>query len=147
MVDRRAHGLHDEHVGAADVLLDLDARLFVLEGAYEGPCQRQTQQVAYLARQSGVRAAGEDHGLAGSMLGWRTRLHGHRQRPRLRTLRTSRAGTPTTSVSGGTSRVTTAPEPVMAPAASVTGATSSVSDPVEASSPITVRLLTPVSLL
>ena len=51
------------------------------------------------------------------------------------------AGTPTASLSGGMSFVTTAPAPVAAPAPTVTGATSMVSQPMKASSPMMVRCL------
>ena len=52
-----------------------------------------------------------------------------------------RAGTPTASLPGGTSRVTTAPAPVFAPSPTSTGATSIVSTPTNARSPIRVRCL------
>jgi hypothetical protein len=55
-----------------------------------------------------------------------------------------RAGTPTASLPAGTSRVTTAPAPVLAPSPMVTGARSIVSTPRKTRSPISVRcLLTP----
>ena len=52
-----------------------------------------------------------------------------------------RAGTPTASLPGGTSWVTTAPAPVFAPSPISTGATSIVSTPTKAPSPIVVRCL------
>ena len=51
------------------------------------------------------------------------------------------AGTPTASLAGGMSLVTTAPAPVMDPSPTVTGATSMVSHPMNASSSTTVRCL------
>src|SRR3990170_128639 len=53
----------------------------------------------------------------------------------------TRAGTPTAIFPGGTSWVTTEPAPVAAPSPMVTGATSIVSEPMKAPSPITVRCL------
>ena len=50
-----------------------------------------------------------------------------------------RAGTPTASLPAGTSFVTTAPAPVRAPSPISRGATSIVSTPRNASSPIVVR--------
>ena len=52
-----------------------------------------------------------------------------------------RAGTPTASLPAGTSRVTTAPAPVRAPAPMSRGATIIVSTPMNAPSPIVVRCL------
>jgi hypothetical protein len=52
-----------------------------------------------------------------------------------------RAGTPTTVLPAGTSRVTTLPAPVFAPGPTVTGALSMVSTPMNAPSPITVSCL------
>ena len=52
-----------------------------------------------------------------------------------------RAGTPTASLPGGTSWVTTAPAPVFAPSPISTGATSIVSTPRKTPSPIVVRCL------
>ena len=52
-----------------------------------------------------------------------------------------RAGTPTASLPGGTSRVTTAPAPVRAPSPISRGATIIVSTPMNAPSPIVVRCL------
>ena len=49
-----------------------------------------------------------------------------------------RAGTPTASLPAGTSRVTTAPAPVLAPSPTSTGATSIVSTPRKAPSPTVV---------
>ena len=51
------------------------------------------------------------------------------------------AGTPTASLAGGMSLVTTAPAPVIDPSPTVTGATSIVSHPMNASSSTTVRCL------
>ena len=50
-----------------------------------------------------------------------------------------RAGTPTASLPGGTSLVTTAPAPVRAPSPISRGATIIVSTPMNAPSPIVVR--------
>ena len=52
-----------------------------------------------------------------------------------------RAGTPTASLPGGTSRVTTAPAPVLAPSPMIRGATIIVSTPMNAPSPIVVAVL------
>ena len=52
-----------------------------------------------------------------------------------------RAGTPTASLPAGTSWVTTAPAPVLAPSPTSTGATSIVSTPRNAPSPIVVAVL------
>src|SRR5262249_19150896 len=52
-----------------------------------------------------------------------------------------RAGMPTAIVAGGTSRVTTAPAPVLAPRPTLTGALSIVSTPMNAPSSITVGFL------
>ena len=52
-----------------------------------------------------------------------------------------RAGTPTASLPAGTSRVTTAPAPVRAPAPMSRGATIIVSTPMNAPSPIVVAVL------
>src|SRR5207237_507504 len=53
----------------------------------------------------------------------------------------ARAGIPTATIPSGTSLVTTAPAPVVAPAPTVTGARSNVSEPMKASSPTMVRFL------
>ena len=52
-----------------------------------------------------------------------------------------RAGTPTASLPGGTSWVTTAPAPVFAPSPTSTGATSIVSTPMNAPAPMVVGCL------
>src|SRR6185369_13014738 len=54
----------------------------------------------------------------------------------------SRAGTPTASLPGGTSRVTTAPAPVFAPSPTSIGAMSMVSTPRKAPLPTRVRFFT-----
>src|SRR5579864_8774384 len=58
-----------------------------------------------------------------------------------------RAGTPATCSPGGTSRVTTDPAPVFAPAPIFTGATSDEFEPMNAPSPISVACLTAPSQL
>src|SRR5438552_9278513 len=62
-------------------------------------------------------------------------------------LRIALAGTPTAVAPSGTSFVTTEPAPVRAPLPSLTGATSIVSTPTNAPSPISVRFLSAPSKL
>ena len=57
LVDRPARRLHDEHVGAADVLVDLERDLRVRKAVQPGLPERHAQEFRDLPRQLRVRAA------------------------------------------------------------------------------------------
>src|SRR5690606_21470245 len=133
MVHRVAGRLHDKDVRAADVLFELHARLVVTPLGNDCPSEVDLERFADGPRQRWVRVAGKD--LQPSV---------HRSCPLpyvspagLRDA-IGRAGMPTTTDPAATSLVTTLPAPVLAPSATVTGATSTVSEPMNASCSTTV---------
>ena len=71
-VDRRAGGLDDEHVAAADVLVDLAGDFAVGEIAHHRPAQRQAQVLANSLGQGRMGTSGEEfHGVHGKGIrGW-----------------------------------------------------------------------------
>jgi hypothetical protein len=60
LVRRRARGLDDEAVHAADVLADLDVDLAVGEVGHVGAAQRDLDELAHLLGQRPVRVSRED---------------------------------------------------------------------------------------
>src|SRR5437899_1067528 len=159
LVHRRRRRLDDEHVVAAHRVLDLDVDLAVGEAAQARVGELDVEDLGDAGGQFGVRAAGDelerpprrgllpgeldcagqptDHSVCSPPLSLTLSLS---ERGEF-FLRITLAGTPTAVAPSGTSFVTTEPAPVRAPLPSLTGATSIVSTPTKAPSPISVRFL------
>src|SRR5207245_810506 len=141
LVDRRARGLDHEHVVAAHRVLDLDVDLAVREVAQAGIGELDVKDLGDTAGELRVGAARDQLQLAPRRSVSPGVLDRGLQPPYQAFLRTTLAGTPTAVAPSGTSLVTTEPAPVRAPLPSLTGATSMVSTPTNAPSPISVRFL------
>src|SRR5665213_1265609 len=147
LVHRRAGGLDHKHVVAPHRVLDLDVDLAVGEPPKAGVGERNLKHLGDALRQDRVRGAAQEFEGAprGGLLPGV--LNGCGQSANHCFLRITLAGTPTAVAPSGTSLVTTEPAPVRDPLPSLTGATSIVSTPTKAPSPISVRfLLTPSKL-
>src|SRR5256886_6966950 len=141
LVHRRARGLDHEHVVAAHRVLDLDVDLAVREVAQPGIGQLDVQDLGDPCGELGVGAARDELELAPRRSVSPGVFDRGLQPPDQLFLRITLAGTPTAVAPSGTSFVTTEPAPVRAPLPSLTGATSIVSTPTKAPSPISVRFL------
>src|ERR1700694_4922219 len=149
LVHRRRRGLDDEHVVAAHRVLDLHVDLAVREPAQARVGQRDVQGFGDASGKGHVGPARDELQLApGRGLGPRVldrglnpADHAFSDPESTGFLRITLAGTPTAVAPSGMSFVTTDPAPVRAPLPSLTGATSIVSTPTNAPSPISVRFL------
>src|SRR5439155_7975029 len=152
LVHRRARRLDHEHVVSAHRVLDLDVDLAVGEMAQARIGQLNVEDLGDPGGQLRVGAAGDELELAPGR-GLRPGELDRGLKPPYQLgsesesgdftgfLRTTLAGTPTAVAPSGTSLVTTEPAPVRDSLPSLTGATSIVSTPTNAPSPISVRFL------
>src|SRR5215472_8881863 len=127
---------------AAHRVFDLHVDLAVREAPQSRVGERHTEHVGDAGGKVGVGRTGDQLELAPGRGRLADVLHGSLQPPdHLLSvfLRTTLAGTPTAVAPSGTSFVTTDPAPVREPLPSLTGATSIVSTPTNAPSPISVR--------
>src|SRR5579864_3079161 len=141
LVHGRTRGLDHEHVVAAHRVLDLDVDLPVGEVAQPRIRQLDVEDLRDARGQHRVGAARDELQFAPRRSLGPGVLDRRLQPPDQLFLRTTLAGTPTAVAPSGTSFVTTEPAPVRTPLPSLTGATSIVSTPTKAPSPISVRFL------